>query len=300
MRLLVVGANGLLGSNVVHAGRRRGWSLCGTYHSTRPDFEIPLSALDLRSPERFSDILAEYEPDAVINCAAMTDVDGCDSNPELAHALNSEGPQRLALDCRNRDIEFVHVSTDYVFDGTKRDPYCESDRPNPQQVYGESKLAGEESVMATMSSALVVRLAFVWGVHRSEETITGFPAWIRDKLQEDVPVPVFSDQWVTPTRAGHAAEAILDLLAADHTGITHVASSSCITPYEFGRRIAERLGASESSLVSASTESVERAAARPAYSCLDVQKVESLLGRPQPTIEDDLNTVDFGSSADQI
>lgn len=300
MHLLVVGANGLLGSNVVHHGIQRGWTLCGTYHSECPDFEIPMSTFDLQTPDQFSTILKKYDPDAVVNCAAMTSVDNCESDPELAHILNGKAPESLAADCRQRNIEFVHISTDYVFSGSTREPYQESDRPNPQQVYGESKLAGEQAVMSTLPTALVARLAFVWGIHRSRDMLSGFPAWVREHLREGESVPLFIDQWVTPTRAGHAAETILDLLAEHHSDLVHVASSSCVSPYEFGQLIANRLNESKGPLMKESLCSVERAAARPVYSCLDVQKVESLSNRPQPTIEDDLDAINLDLSSDQI
>ena len=97
MRLLVVGANGLLGSNVVRAGQQRGWNVGGTYHSTRPAFNIPLTQFDLREYDTFNGVLSEHDPDVVINCAAMTDVDGCEANPEQAHVLNGDGPRWLGF-----------------------------------------------------------------------------------------------------------------------------------------------------------------------------------------------------------
>jgi len=295
MRLLVVGINGLLGSNVVHSGMQRGWTLCGTYHSQRPDFDIPMTSLDLRSPDTFSEVLAEYDPDVAVNCAGMTDVDGCESNSVRAHSLNAEAPQKLATDCRKSDVEFVHISTDYVFDGTTREPYQESDCPNPKQVYGESKLAGEKGVTTALPTALVVRLAFVWGIHRNEEELTGFPAWVRDRLWKNTSVPLFTDQWVTPTRAGQAAETILDLIERGCSELVHVASSSCVTPYEFGQLIASHLNEGEELLTKQPMHSVERAATRPEHSCLDVRNVESLLGRSQPTVDDDLEAVRLSS-----
>lgn len=161
MRLLVVGANGLLGSNLVDAGQQRGWDVCGTYHSTRPDFDVQLTQFDLVDYEDFGNLLAEYEPDIVINCAAMTDVDGCEQDPERAQLVNSDAPGGLAAHCEVNDIEFVHISTDYVFDGTARDPYVEATTPNPMQAYGKSKLAGERAVRSESETALIARLSFV-------------------------------------------------------------------------------------------------------------------------------------------
>lgn len=291
MQLLVVGANGLLGSNVVRAGQQRGWDIHGTYHSTRPAFDVPLTQFDLREYDSFDDVLSKHGPDVIVNCAAMTDVDGCETNPEQAQVLNSDAPGRLAAHCDANDVDFVHISTDYVFDGTECNPYGESADTNPVQVYGKSKLAGEQAVTEETTDALVARLSFVWGIHRTSQDLTGFPAWVRDQLQLDEKVPLFTDQWVTPTRAGQAAETLLNLIEQDATGLFHIACSSCVTPYEFGEVIADHVGSSKELLRDGSMDDVERDAIRPTYSCLDIEKVESELGRPQPTLHGDVETV---------
>lgn len=291
MRLLVVGANGLLGSNVVRTAQRRDWTVAGTYRSTRPAFDVPLTQFDLREHGDFDAVLDEHDPDAVVNCAAMTDVDGCEATPERARVVNGKGPGGLAAACERADARFVHVSTDYVFDGEASTPYDETAEPNPVQVYGETKLAGERAVRAESETALLTRLSFVWGRHGDTGELTGFPAWVRGRLQAGDSVPLFTDQWVTPTRAGQAAETILSLVEHDSTGCYHVACSSCVTPYEFGTVIAEREGADPDLLREGSAGDVDREAARPTYSCLDVEKVTAELGRPQPTVREDVDAV---------
>jgi dTDP-4-dehydrorhamnose reductase len=291
MRVLVVGANGLLGSNVVREGQRRGWTVCGTYHSSRPGFDVPLSRFDLGDYDHFDDTLAEHDPDAVLNCAAMTDVDACERNADQAHLLNGEAPGGLASHCAATDVDFVHVSTDYVFDGSARHPYSESADPNPIQAYGASKLAGERSVREEVTAALVARLSFVWGVHRGRDALTGFPAWVRDRLRSGDSVPLFTDQWVTPTRAGQAAATLLDLVERDTSGRYHVACQSCVTPSEFGAVIADSVGRSAELLREGSTSDLDRPASRPSYTCLDVGKVEATLGRSQPTLREDIDAI---------
>jgi dTDP-4-dehydrorhamnose reductase len=291
MEVLVVGANGLLGSNVVHAGQQRGWNVSGTYHSTQPSFEIPLTQFDLRGHESFDEILNKHDPNVVINCAAMTDVDSCETSPKQAHILNGDAPGGMLAQCDMNGTEFVHISTDYVFDGTRREPYSESSDTNPVQVYGESKLAGEQAVIEKMADTLVARLSFVWGIHRSNGDLTGFPAWVRSRLHSGEDVPLFTDQWVTPTRAGQAAETLLDLIEQSATGVFHIACSSCVTPYKFGEVIADHVGNSEELLSEGSMDDIERDATRPVHSCLDNKKVESELGRPQPTLHEDVGTV---------
>lgn len=290
MHLLILGANGLLGSNVISAGRRRNMDVGGTYHSTQPNFDIPLKQFDLREHDQFNGLLDKYDPNVVVNCAAMTDVDACETAPDRAHALNGEAPGALAAVCEERGIDFVHVSTDYVFDGLSRDPYEESAETNPVQVYGESKLAGERSVMTESDGALLARLSFVWGVHRSTNQLTGFPAWVRDQLHAGESVPLFTDQQVTPTRAGQAAETLLALIDDDVTGLYNLACTSCISPYEFGELLAEYSDSGPELLAAGSINDVDREASRPSYTCLDVGKLEATLERPQPTLREELET----------
>lgn len=291
MDCLVVGANGLLGSNAVSAGQSRDLDIGGTYHSTEPGFDVPLVQFDLEKAGSFGELLDRFDPDAVVNCAAMTDVDACESHPDLADEINGEAPGTMAEQCAERSVEFLHVSTDYVFDGTARSPYAESAKTDPAQAYGESKLAGECEVQSRGDDAVIVRLSFVWGAHRSSGDLTGFPAWVRDQLRAEESVPLFTDQWVTPTRAGQAAETILDLLGQDGGGLFHVAAKSCVTPFEFGELLADALGADRSLLQKGSMADVDRTATRPSYTCLDVSKVESELGRAQPTLREDIETV---------
>lgn len=265
-------------------------AVCGTYHSTRPSFDVPLTQFDLREYSEFGAVIDRHDPDVVVNCAAMTDVDACESNPDEAYILNGEAPGRIADQCKTNSVDFVHVSTDYVFDGTARDPYDESDDPNPVQVYGKSKREGELTVQNASETALIARLSFVWGLHRSTEELSGFPAWVRGRLRSGEPVPLFTDQWVTPTRAEQAAETILDLIAQNADGLYHVACRSCVTPYDFGETIEEHVDDGSDLLSEGSMDDVDRNAARPRYSCLDVGKVESEIGRTQPTLREDVES----------
>jgi dTDP-4-dehydrorhamnose reductase len=292
MRTLVLGANGLLGSNVVAEAVDRGWDVRGTVRSEGATAPAPLSSLDIRDAERVADLLDEQSPDVVLNCAAMTDVDGCEREPDRARAVNGRAPGDLAAACADRGISLLHVSTDYVFDGHKRAPYAESDDPNPIQAYGDSKLAGERAVRASEAASLVVRLSFVYGIHGFTAELQGFPSWVRGRLTDGDPVPLFTDQRVTPTRAGQAAAVLLDLADRGERGTFHVASRSCLTPFEFGRLLAARTDAPPTLLREGSMADVEREAPRPQYSCLDVSKLEATLDRAQPTAEADLAAIE--------
>lgn len=297
VRVLVVGANGLLGSNVVTEAVDRGWTVHATVRSTALSAPVPLSRVDLREPRDVTGLLDEWSPDVVVNCAAMTDVDACERNPERAETVNGEAPGVIASACLDRDVRFVHVSTDYVFDGRARTPYEESADPNPVQAYGESKLAGERAVRASDARSVVARLSFVYGTHGFTRDLAGFPAWVRDRLADSESVPLFEDQHVSPSRAGQAAATLLDLVERRERGTFHVASRSCLTPFVFGELIAERIGAPRALLEAGALTTLDRDATRPRYTCLDVSNLESTLGRPQPTADEDLAAIDgaFGT-----
>lgn len=288
--VLVVGANGLVGSNVVDAALARDLQVAGTYHSTAPAFDAPVERLDVRDADRMRSLFETHEPDAVVNCAAATDVDWCEANPEAALAINGAAAGEMARLCGRFGCRFVQLSTDYVFDGTDA-PYTEDDEPEAVQAYGRSKLAGERAVRAAPVETNVVRLSFVYGVHGATGELTGFPAWVRDRLAAGEETPLFVDQRVTPTRAGHAAETILDVLDAGRTGTAHVAARSCVTPHEFGELIRAEVDAPAALLTEGSMNDVDRAAARPANTCLSVDRIERWLDRPQPTLMEDISAI---------
>jgi len=291
MDVIVLGSGGLLGSAVVSACLDRSMRVAGTFHSDRPAFDIPLTRHDIRDADAFESLLDEWDPAAVVNCAALTDVDGCESRPDAARAINGTAPGELADACAARNVPFVHVSTDYVFDGETPAPYPETADPNPIQVYGESKLAGERRVRDAGGETLIVRLSFVYGVRGDTDELTGFPAWVRDTLRDGDEVPLFTDQHVSPSRAGSTAAAILELLDAGATGCYHVVSRSCVTPYEFGERIATIQGADASLLRGSLQSDLSRPAPRPSHTCLDVTKLEAELEREQPTLMEDLRAI---------
>lgn len=291
MEVLVTGAAGLLGSNVVTRAFDAGHHVTGTYHTTVPELPVPTRRLDIRDTDAFRSIAEELVPDMVVNCAAMTDVDDCEASPDRADAINGRAPGELAATCATADITFVHVSSDYVFDGESESKYAEAAEPNPIQAYGRSKLLGEKRVRENHPSPLVVRPSFEYGIHGASGELQGFPAWVVSRLGGGEDAPLFVDQRVTPTRAGQAAESILELVAAGADGTYHVASRDCVSPFEFGEAICRQIRADESLLTLATMDDVSRPAPRPTHTCLHVARLEERLGRPQPGLADDLDTI---------
>ena len=194
----------------------------------------------------------------VINCAAYTDVDGAEGHPGRAHAVNEEGARNVAEAAER----VLYVSTDYVFDGGKREPYVESDPPAPLQEYGRSKLAGERATAGANPNHLVVRSSWLFGAggRNFVETMLGLAAE-RDELR------VVDDQVGCPTFTGHLAEALLALAGGGERGVLHVAGAGSCSWFEFAREILDR-AAVDTPLRPCATEELPRPARRPAYSVL--------------------------------
>jgi len=288
MRVLVVGANGLLGGNVTSVALDRSETVVTAYHSEDPEFDCPSYQIDITSATAVDALVTEIDPDTIINCAAMTDVDGCETDPEQAYAVNADGAEHVARAADSVDAALIHTSTDYVFDGEETAPYSEDAEPDPKQVYGESKLTGERRVRETYPDSLIARLSFVYGRSLPDESISGFPAWVLEKVRKGDEIPLFTDQRVSPSYAKTTAKTLLDLLEADQAGTFNVASRSCVTPYEFGELIVEEAGIGDATLTESSMNAIDRDAERPRYTCLDTTAVEEALDRTQPTLAESL------------
>jgi dTDP-4-dehydrorhamnose reductase len=242
----VVGAGGMLGQDIVRASGGAAAAL------TRAE-------LDVTDAAAVREALAGA---TVINCAAYTDVDGAESDSVAAHAVNEEGARNVAETAGR----VLYVSTDYVFDGSKGEPYVESDPPGPIQEYGRSKLAGERATAHANLDHLIVRSSWLFGAGGTNfvETILGL-AGERDELR------VVDDQVGCPTFTGHLAEALLTLAAGHERGLLHVAGAGSCSWFEFAREIVERAGV-DCQVQPCSTDEFPRPARRPAYSVLGSER----------------------------
>ena len=260
--ILIVGVNGMLGRDML--------ALCE--EGARG---VDLDEIDITSLESTERVLRTLKPRTVINCAAYTDVDGCESNAETAMQVNGEGVAHLAMASREIGARLVHVSTDYVFDGGKGSPYLEDDAPRPLNVYGESKLAGELNA-AFNPDHLIVRTQWLYGLHGKNFVET----MLRMALEKDQ-LAVVDDQIGSPTWTVDLARAILALLKGEHRGIYHAANSGFCSWNGFARAIFEESGLSVK-VTGMTTDELNRPARRPLYSTLDCGKLEQDTGfRPQ-------------------
>lgn len=227
MKILVTGANGQLGK-----------CLADVFQASEHDFVFADRALvDLSEPEHICQKLDNLKPDFVINAAAYTAVDKAEAEPELAQLINASSPEAIALWCSANKAGFIHVSTDYVFDGTATRPYVETDSVNPTSVYGKTKLAGEIAVLQAYPAAIIIRTAWVFSEYGSNFVKT----MLRLGAQRDE-LKVVADQVGCPTYAGDIAAAIKDIVlkVADSGrdgGVYHFCGDKAVSWFEFAQQV---------------------------------------------------------------
>ena len=244
VNLIVVGAAGMLGREVVHVVGEDAVAL-------------PRADLDVTDAAAVSERLAGA--DVVINCAAWTDVDGAEDNPEAALRVNRDGARNVARAAKR----VIYVSTDYVFDGSKAGPYLESDKPNPLSAYGRSKLEGERATAEANPRHFIARSAWLFG--------PGGRNFVDTMLGLGPEVRVVHDQVGSPTFTGHLAEALVALAASDEHGVHHLAAAGSCSWYEFACEIFRQAGV-DARVEPCTTAEFPRPAPRPANSVLESER----------------------------
>lgn len=279
-RVLVIGGTGLLGQYACDEARRRGYEIVATTRGPAPSRPgVSWRELDLRNRDAIRGVVREAAANVVLNAAALTDVDGCEDRPEEAQAVNALAPEAIAQACKIGGSRFVHVSTDYVFDGSG--PATETTEPKPLGAYGRTKLDGERRVQEADASALILRMSGVFGWNRVSAK-TNSVTWILKMVEAGQETRLFRDQTITPTYAKTGAEAAFDLADAKAHGLFHVASRDCLSRLEMGEAVVEAFGIPGAKLVPIAMGSIALKAPRPPAPCLVVKKVEETLKRPMP------------------
>jgi dTDP-4-dehydrorhamnose reductase len=260
--MLVTGAAGQLGTELVGAARAAGHEVVATARHTRGD--RGLAPLDVTDRDAVARAVAEVAPEVVLHAAAWTAVDACESDPARAHRVNAEATRHVAAAARAVGARVVYVSTDYVFDGTKPTPYAETDAPAPRSVYGVSKLAGERAVDPARDA--IVRISWVCGA-------TG-PNMVKTILRLASAAGTLrfvDDQRGHPTFADDAARMLVRLASEGRTGTWHVTNQGAVSWYEFAREVLRAAGHAPSRVEPIATADLvpPRPAPRPANSVLD-------------------------------
>jgi dTDP-4-dehydrorhamnose reductase len=260
VKLLVTGAAGMLGRDVMLAAGNAGHDVVG----------FGRAELDVTDPAGLAKKFDLERPDVVINCAAWTDVDGAEEAEEAAFAVNGTGAGNVAAAAAEVGGGVVYVSSDYIFDGVKAAPYVESDQPAPLSAYGRTKLAGEEATVAANKRHFVVRSAWLFGI--------GGPNFVETMLRlaaSGNEVLVVRDQVGSPTYTWHLAYGIVRLIEGIEFGIHHMAAAGQCSWYDFAREIFEQAKV-ECKVLSITTEEFGRPAPRPPFSALTSQREHAI------------------------
>jgi dTDP-4-dehydrorhamnose reductase len=270
-KILVTGANGQLGKELQ--------DLCSSYKAFEFSF-LAKDDLPIDNFELVRNIFKGIQPRFCINCAAYTAVDKAESEKDLAFLINGEAVGVLAAVCKEHEAKLVHISTDYVFDGKADTPYKEDHKPNPQSVYGKSKLEGEKQVMQFNPDAIIIRTSWVYSSYGKN-----FVKTMLRLMDEKTELGVVDDQVGSPTYAADLAEAILEILTqrsplTTHPGIYHYSNSGIISWFEFAEAIRE-LSNKKCRVYPIPSSQYPTAASRPAYSVLDNSKIRSTFGVEQ-------------------
>jgi len=236
--------------------------------------------IDLVDETAVQSLMAETEPDAVINTASLTNVDLCESDFENALTINGRMPGILARRCSQAGTLMVHVSTDYVFDGSRGD-YNEDDTPNPINRYGKSKLEGEQQVAANSRDYCIARTSALYGWGRRYRP--NFATWMLDKWTKSEEVKAVTDQYVSPTLNTNLARMLIEVAERRTTRTIHLAGSSRLSRHEFALILARKFHFDEHLVVAATSESLNWVAQRPRDSSLNVSKaLQQLNNKPLP------------------
>jgi dTDP-4-dehydrorhamnose reductase len=288
-KLLIIGSTGLVGSKLANLAAKHGFEAYNTQHS-RQSVSSDFAELDITDRQATLALVEIIRPLAIINTAAVTNVDYCETHHEEAQRVNFEGVKNLAEAARRTQSRLIQVSTDYVFDG-RVGHYEEADTPNPIQFYGQTKLEAEKEV-SSLPSFAIARPSVIFGWTSIQRTVESGPSkpmnfamFVLDRLKKHEPVKAIRDQYASPMFADNLGEALLRLAKSRVNGIFHTAGKSCLSRYEFAIKLADTFGYSTKMVEPVYASEFKQVAQRPRNSCLRVDRTERTLGMSLFTAE---------------
>jgi dTDP-4-dehydrorhamnose reductase len=277
-RILITGSNGLLGQKIVDL-------LYKTKHPLMLLSIEPKSIMgerisiyrqvDLSKRKDVRKVIEEFEPEIIINTAAITDVDLCEKERELAWQVNVNGVENLAYTAKLVGAKIIHLSTDYVFDG-KNGPYTELDRPNPLSYYGRTKLASENILLTSGVNYTIIRTMVLYGIGINVKP--NFALWVYKNLKENKPIRVVDDQIGNPTLVDDLAFAILKIIELDKSGLYHIAGNDIVSRYDFAVTLADVFQFDKKLITSVKSSIFKQPAPRPLKSGFIILKAQTELG----------------------
>lgn len=274
-KLLVFGVSGLTGYKIAQIAAGQ-YDVFGTYNKRKTELSnCTVIKLDVTNQTELDKLFSEVKPNIVINTTALHNVDFCEEHQEQAALVNSTAVSNIRENAEKHDAKLVHISTDYVFDGKKTDPYSEKDIPIPISYYGHSKLQGEKSLQNSNHVILRPSVIYGWtplelaGTVSSSGKPMNFAMWLLTKLNKKESLKIVTDQFATATLADTLAESAIKIAEANGSGLFHVSGLSCESRFEFSKKLAKEFGYDENQIQPTDSSQFKQKAKRPSYSCLD-------------------------------
>lgn len=293
MRILITGSNGLLGQKLVHLIKDSGHDLIATARGENRINDrtgYTYMSLDITNEKEVNTVISETQPDCVINTAAMTNVDQCETEKETCDALNVDAVQYLANACNTNNAHFIHVSTDFIFDG-EAGPYTEEAKANPLSYYGESKLKAEEIVKATSNSWAMLRTVLVFGVTEGMAR-SNIILWVKESLEQGKELSLVNDQWRTPTLAEDLAQGCFLAATKNAKGIYNISGEELLNPYQMAIMTADYFKLDQSLITETDGSKFKQVAKRPAKTGFIIDKAKKELGYKPHTFGEGIKIVD--------
>ena len=280
MKLLITGASGMLGINLAMEALRE-HEVIGMDRGKLKSAPFPVIKTDFLDLHTFPPAIESTRPDWVINCAALANLEECEKHPDQAKILNADLPGELAAACSRKNIKFVHLSTDAVFDGTREGAYTEQDEPDPQNVYAQTKLDGERMVQDANPQAIIARVNFFGWSLSGKRSLAEF---FFNNLSEGKNVNGFTDIHFCPMWVNDLSRILIDMLGKNLSGLYHVVGSRAIDKYQFGIAVARRFGLRESLISPRSVVEASDLTAKRSHNLrLSIHKLSTDLGYQIPT-----------------
>ncbi|MEM2929123.1 MAG: dTDP-4-dehydrorhamnose reductase [Nitrososphaerota archaeon] len=288
MKILITGAGGLLGSKISYLALKKNYKVYAAYLTHLPSYGLPIK-LDISNEKMVFKIIKDINPDAIFHCAALTDVDKCEINKEIAKRININGTKIIAKIAKKINSHLIYISTDYVFDGSKG-MYKEEDEPNPINFYGYSKLLGEKIIEKIEGEYLIARTSVIYG-SKPASGKTNFALWILDNLNKNQNIKVLIDQYVSPTLNTNLAEMLIEAYERKLTGIYHLAGAERVSRYEFALKLAEIFNLNKNLIIKAKMDEMDWIAKRPKDTSLDTSKANNVFKVKPINLNEALNNL---------
>ena len=286
LRFLITGGSGLLGSKVAEKAILEGHEVYSGFNQHEARTGIPIK-LDLSNQQNIAEVFDLIKPEIVVHAGAISNVDKCEENKELAWTINVDGTKHIVEHSREHKVFLIYVSTDYVFSG-KKGMYTENDETKPINYYGKTKLEGEKIVRNFIPEWCIKRPSVIYGSAPAAGKIN-FALWVIDKLRKGEQIKIITDQCISPTFNTNLAEMIIEVAQRHLTGIYHLAGATSLSRYDFACLIAEAFDLDKNLIKPAKSEEMNWKAKRPKNTSLIVDKASRELSKKPLKIEDALN-----------